>query len=153
MRRPPGVGHFRSAAGRAAYVEAYERAMSALPPPTSTHDVPTAFGTVRAYEWSTPELDDTVPVVLVPGRSSGVPMWSENLPAFLDHHRVLAFDALGDAGLSVQSVPLDTIDDQARWIADALTRLGAGDAHVVGHSFGGPAPPRTRNGSRRTSGR
>lgn len=132
-----GVGHFRSIDGRTAYVDAYDRAMSALPPPTTVHDVTTDFGTVRAYEWSSPDTADTPPVVLVPGRSSGVPMWAENLPGFLPHHRVLAFDALGDAGLSVQNVPLKTSDDQALWIHDALTRLGVGDVHIVGHSFGG----------------
>jgi len=51
----PGVGHFRSVEGRAAYVEAYERVMSALPPPTA-YDVVTDLGTVHAYEWSSPAL-------------------------------------------------------------------------------------------------
>lgn len=133
----PGVGHFRSAEGRAGYVDAYDRAMEALPEPTLTHDIPTAFGTVRAYEWHSPDTVDTTPVVLVPGRSSGVPMWSTNLPDLLPHHRVLAFDALGDAGLSIQNVPLKSPDDQALWIAEALTALDADDAHIVGHSFGG----------------
>lgn len=133
----PGVGHFRSSEGRDEYVAAYDRAMSALPAPTLVHDVTTDFGTVRAYEWSSPETADTVPVVLVPGRSSGVPMWAENLPGFLPHRRVIAFDALGDAGLSVQSVPLKTADDQALWMHDALTRLGVDNPHIVGHSFGG----------------
>lgn len=133
----PGVGHFRSADGRDSYVAAYEEAMSVLPPPTDTHDVTTRFGTVRAYEWSSPRTADTVPVVLVPGRSSGVPMWGENLPGFLREHRVLAFDALGDAGLSVQGTPLTSTDDQALWIGEALDGLEVEVAHVVGHSFGG----------------
>ncbi|UTM38568.1 hypothetical protein MX572_07295 [Rhodococcus pyridinivorans] len=78
----PGVGHFRSDSGQAGYVAAYERAMSALPPPSAVHDVPTRFGTVRVYEWTSPRTVDSVPVVLVPGRASGVPMWGENLPGF-----------------------------------------------------------------------
>ncbi|MFD6856692.1 alpha/beta fold hydrolase [Rhodococcus sp. NPDC060090] len=133
----PGVGHFRDAEGRRAYVEAYEQAMSALPPSTTTLDVTTRFGTVRVYEWSSPETEDTAPVVLVPGRASGVPMWAENLADFLPHRRVLAFDALGDAGLSTQSVPLTSFDDQAIWMADVLDELAADGAHIVGHSFGG----------------
>ncbi|MDJ0401548.1 alpha/beta fold hydrolase [Rhodococcus rhodochrous] len=133
----PGVGHFRSDSGRAGYVAAYERAMSALPPPSAVHDVPTRFGTVRVYEWTSPRTVDSVPVVLVPGRASGVPMWGENLPGFLPEHRVLAFDALGDAGLSIQAAPLTSTDDQALWIDDALSGLGVETAHVVGHSFGG----------------
>ena len=80
--------------------------MSLLPAPTATYDVATDFGTVRGYEWSSPPVTETVPVVLVPGRASGVPMWSANLPGFAEDHRVIAFDALGDAGLSVQSAPM-----------------------------------------------
>ena len=119
----PGVGHFRSVEGRAAYVEAYGHGMSALPPPTATYDVVTDLGTVRAYEWSSPAVTETVPVVLVPGRSSGVPMWSENLPGFLTDHRVIAFDALGDAGLSVQGAPMESFEDQALWMQQVLTEL------------------------------
>ncbi|MGN5240006.1 MULTISPECIES: alpha/beta fold hydrolase [unclassified Rhodococcus (in: high G+C Gram-positive bacteria)] len=133
----PGVGHFRDAEGRQSYVAAYEQAMSSLPSPTSTHDLATRFGTVRAYEWSSPDTADTVPVVLVPGRSSGVPMWAENLDDFLPHRRVVAFDALGDAGLSVQNVPLTSFGDQAIWITDALDALATDTVHIVGHSFGG----------------
>jgi hypothetical protein len=133
----PGVGHFRSVEGRAAYVEAYQRGMSALPPPTATYDVVTDLGTVHAYEWSSPALTESVPVVLVPGRASGVPMWSENLPGFLKDHRVIAFDALGDAGLSVQSAPMESFGDQALWMEQVLAELAPSGAHLVGHSFGG----------------
>lgn len=44
------------------------------------HDVETTFGTVRAYAWLNPTPVGDVPVVLVPGRASGVPMWGEKLP-------------------------------------------------------------------------
>lgn len=133
----PGVGHFRSVEGRAAYVDAYGRGMSALPSPTATHDVVTDLGTVHAYEWSSPELTDTVPIVLIPGRTSGVPMWLENLPGFLKDHRVIAFDALGDAGLSVQGAPMESFEDQALWMEQVLAELAPSGAHLVGHSFGG----------------
>ena len=33
-------------------------------------------------------------------------MWADNLAAFSSHHRVIVFDALGDASLSVQAAPL-----------------------------------------------
>ena len=134
---PRGVGHFRSSSGRAAYVDAYRRAMSLLPAPTATHDVATAFGTVRGYEWSSPQVRETVPVVLVPGRASGVPMWSANVPGFAEDHRVIAFDALGDAGLSAQSAPLGSFEHQALWMEQVLGELAPSGAHLVGHSFGG----------------
>ena len=134
---PPGVGHFRSERGRAEYAAAYDEAMSALPPPTAVHDVATRWGTVRVYEWAPPGSAGRTPVVLLPGRSSGVPMWQVNLPGFAAQRRILALDALGDAGMSVQGVPLASFDDMAAWIHEVLTQLAPDGAHVVGHSFGG----------------
>lgn len=134
---PPGVGHFRSAEGRDEYLIHYREAMGQLPEPSSTHDIATSYGIVRVYEWNTPETADSTPVMLVPGRSSGVPMWSTNLPGFIESRRVLAFDALGDAGLSVQSAPLTAVEDQAVWIDELVAELSPQGVHLVGHSFGG----------------
>ncbi|WP_281180815.1 hypothetical protein [Rhodococcus phenolicus] len=39
--------------------------MTTLPAPTATHDIATEFGTVRVYEWRSPETAGTVPVVLL----------------------------------------------------------------------------------------
>ena len=111
--------------------------MTALPPPTRTADVATDLGTVRAYLWSSPSAAGRTPVLLLPGRTSGVPMWSENLAGLLAHHSVIAVDALGDAGLSVQSTPLTSIEDQAIWIDEVVRRLAPDGVHLVGHSFGG----------------
>lgn len=139
---PPGVGHFADAEARARYVTAYDAAMTALPTPTATHDVRTDLGVVRVYEWvptgaaDVAEPDD-IPVLLLPGRSSGVPMWAENLPTFAEGRRVLALDALGDAGISVQSAPIAELDTQARWIDQVVNELAPDGVHVVGHSFGG----------------
>lgn len=131
----PDVGHFRTVEGRAAYEEAYTAAMRTLPAPTRTHDVRTSFGTVRVYEWTA--AGRGTPVVLLPGRSSGVPMWQSNVAGFAAGRTVYALDPLGDAGLSVSTVPLRDLTDQARWVDEALAGLGIARAHVVGHSFGG----------------
>ncbi len=128
------VGHFRTPEGRAAYQAAYTQAMDALPVPTRVHDVATSFGTVRAYEWSGA---GSVPVVLLPGRSSGVPMWQANLAGFAAGRTVYALDPLGDASLSTNAVPLRDMADQARWVDETLAGLGIARAHLVGHSFGG----------------
>ena len=137
----PGVGHFRTAAGAAEYRASYTAAMERMPEPSAVHDVQTDYGVVRVVEWvpdgGASDDPDDVPVVLLPGRSSGIPMWSENLPGFLEGHRVLAIDALGDAGLSVQGAPLESFEDQAIWIDQALSGLAPEGAHIVGHSFGG----------------
>lgn len=133
----PGVGHFRSPEGRAAYEEAYAAALAGLPEPTATHDLETTFGTVRAYAWVDDEHPDAAPVVLLPGRSASVPMWGDNLPDYVGHRTVYAFDTLGDTGLSTQTLPLAGVGDSARWVDEAMAALDIERAHLVGHSQGG----------------
>ena len=132
----PAVGHWDSAAGMAEYTRAYRAVLAAVPAPTRTHDVPTDMGTVRVLEWRGREPDAT-PVALLPGRSSGAPMWAENLPDWLGSRTVYALDPIGDAGMSSQRTPLESFDDQATWIAQALDGLDVDRVHTVGHSFGG----------------
>ncbi|GAB4085897.1 alpha/beta hydrolase [Myceligenerans cantabricum] len=138
----PAIGAWRSADGRAAYTTAYEEVMATLPEPARTDDVDTGYGTVRAYLF-TGSGDDRAaragrtPVVLLPGWGSGAPMWETNLPDLMAERPVYALDALGDAGMSTQSVPLDGAAAQAEWVDQTLAALGVDRAHVVGHSFGG----------------
>lgn len=136
-RRP--VGHWRSLEGFKSYRIAYDEVMSTLPVPTRSLDIATDYGTVRVYEWaaahapSGPEL----PVVLLPGVRSGAPMWAENLTHWIDRRTIYAMDAIGDAGMSIQSVPFASFDDQAAWVEQTLGGLRLERAHLVGHSFGG----------------
>jgi len=135
----PTVGHWRGAEGERAYRAAYDAAMATLPRPTRVHDVRTRYGTARVYEWAadpgTP--DDREPVVLLPGIRSGAPMWDENLRTWLGQRTIYAMDAIGDAGLSTQSVPFGSFDEQTDWVADVLAGLELDRVHLVGHSFGG----------------
>ena len=133
----PTVGQFRTPEGKRSYATAYAAALATMPTPTQTVDVPTDYGTVRAYVWRQPRAADRTPVLLLPGRTSGVPMWSENLPAIAAKRTVIAVDALGDAGLSIQSVPMTAPEDQAVWIDQVVAELAPGGVHVLGHSFGG----------------
>lgn len=136
---PPGVGRFDSPTGRAEYASAYDEAMATLPPPDRALDVRTSYGVVRVCEWlpTDPARTQEPPIVLMPGRASGMPMWGENLPHLVGEHRILAFDLLGDAGMSVQSVPMATIDDATTWLHELLTEVAPEGVHLVGHSFGG----------------
>lgn len=137
FRNEPTVGRFRSAEGFERYRREYDAALAEMPTPQRTIDVSTDFGTVRAYEWYTENTEHTVPVVLLPGRASGAPMWSENLRDFMKQRRIIALDAIGDAGLSTQRVPIVSPAQQAQWVHQALEELAADGAHIVGHSFGG----------------
>lgn len=133
----PQVGNWRSTAGRERYLSAYDQVRDQWPSPFTTTDVPTRFGTARTYEWVglTP---DSPPVVLLPGRSSGAPMWRDNLNDLVREQRVIALDPLGDAGLSQQTVPLTSVSDQNAWLNDVLDAVSPDSpVHLVGHSFGG----------------
>lgn len=131
------VGSWHSAHDRSEYEEFYRQVLEQWDvEPTRSEYVSTDFGTVHALVW---EAGDTTqpPVVLMPGRSSGAPMWAENLPDWVGKRTVIALDPIGDAGLSAQSAPLTSMDDQADWIAQALEEMDVGPVHSVGHSFGG----------------
>ena len=64
-------------------------------------------------------------------------MWAANVPKLARSRRVIALDALGDAGMSVQSAPLTSVEDQAAWIDEVISALAPEGPHLVGHSFGG----------------
>ncbi|WP_218000278.1 alpha/beta fold hydrolase [Millisia brevis] len=133
------IGQWRGADALAGYTRAYDAAMAGMPTPTEVRDVPVSYGTVRAYLFAPadPERAARTPIVLLPGWGSGTPMWSTNLPGLVAQRPVWAFDAIGDAGMSVQSAPIPEAVDQAIWVDETLAGLGVERAHIVGHSFGG----------------
>lgn len=132
----PQVGRFADAEGARAYDRAYAAALAAMPTPTTIRDVPTTFGSVRVTEWARPELGGRTPVLLTPGWGSGTPAWEANLRDLMVERPVIAVDALGDAGQSVQRVPLTSTADHAQWLGEVLDALAVPRVHVVGHSFG-----------------
>lgn len=130
------LGRFRSPVGERSYKASYSEAMKLLPKPLRSLDVPTDYGTVRVYEFGD-HTHNGPPIVLLPGRSSGVPMWGLNLPDLANARTVYALDAIGDAGLSVQTRSLKDSSDQAKWLDQVFEYLQLDHIHLVGHSFGG----------------
>jgi pimeloyl-ACP methyl ester carboxylesterase len=128
------VGHFKGERARAHYLGIYQAAMAGLPPSEPT-DVPTSFGTVRAYRFDGPS--SRPPVVVLPGRNASTPMWRVNIPTLLVHRTVICVDLLGEAGMSVQDKPITGPDDEAQWLDDVLAGLGLDGAHLMGVSIGG----------------
>lgn len=129
------VGQWRSPEARERYASAYADVLATIPPPSDTRDIATRFGTARVLRWGSSTGGD--PVLLLPGRSSGAPMWAENLPSWIGARTIYALDPIGDAGFSTQSVPIRHPGDRVAWIADTVSGLGLSRVHVVGHSFGG----------------
>lgn len=153
LRTPSPVGHWDSAEGLDRYLAAYDEAFAQLPAPDATLHVRTEYGTVRVYRFArtngqsaeptdSAEPPDTQqlsadPLVLVPGHSSGVPVWADNLPSLRTIADVYALDLLGEPGRSVQERPLDSDADQAAWLDETLAQLPEERFHLVGLSIGG----------------
>ena len=129
-----GIGSFRSDAARARFVGIYEACLAGLPPVSESFDVPTRFGTVRAYRF---DGGAGRPVVLLPGRNSSTPMWEDNLPGLLERRTVYCVDLLGEPGLSVQTCEFTGAADQAQWFDELLAGLRLDSIHLMGLSFGG----------------
>lgn len=130
----PTVGYWSSAQAQQAYQAAYDDLLMDLPEPAKRH-VDTDFGSAHVLVWEI--AGDEPPALLLPGHSSGAPMWAENLPGWIGERTIIAPDPFGDAGLSSQRLPLRTPADQATWISQLLKQMSVDRAHVVGHSFGG----------------
>jgi pimeloyl-ACP methyl ester carboxylesterase len=79
---------------------------------------------------------DGSPIVLIHCFSCAMDWWDGMLPALERGHRVVEVDLLGHGG-SEKPGSGYTPQNQARVVAEALTRLRVADAEVVGHSLGG----------------
>lgn len=133
----PEVGCFKSVEDRQAYFTAYDNIMNRSAITPNVIDVNTSWGVVRVYEWNGEKKASAEPVLLLPGHSSGAPMWNENIEGFSKDRTVYSIDALGDAGKSVKTVPLTRTEDVSEWITEVLSQLQIEQTHIVGHSFGG----------------
>lgn len=129
-----GLGAFVSDAAFEHFLDAYRVGMATLPP-FELFDVPTTFGTVRAYRFAGP--DTGAPAILLPGRNASTPMYRTNIEPLLKHRTVYGLDLLGEAGLSVQHKPVRDAPDQAQWLDETLAGLELEKAHLLGVSMGG----------------
>ncbi|MEW2481458.1 alpha/beta hydrolase [Mycobacterium sp. NPDC049093] len=128
------LGAFVSESAFEHFLDAYRAGMATLPP-FELFDVPTSFGTVRAYRFAGP--DSGAPVVLLPGRNASTPMYRVNLGPLLQLRTVYAIDLLGEAGLSVQHKVVRGGADTAQWLDEVLAGLELDLAHLLGVSMGG----------------
>lgn len=111
------------------FTEALAAAMAEWPP-HETKDVPTTWGTTRVHH----RPGTGKPVVLLHGAGATSAMWADAVKAI--GRPVFAVDILGDAGGSVQTAPLNELNDMSAWLAEVLAELGLDDPLLVGVSYG-----------------
>jgi pimeloyl-ACP methyl ester carboxylesterase len=130
----PGIGYFVSPEGRTRFFAAYDEAVRLGPEPRERHDVPTTYGQVRVHRHG---QDGGAPIVLLHGRNATSAMWEPNVAGLAATHPVYTVDTLGEAGRSVQALPIRGGADHAVWLEETLAALGLDDVHLVGASAGG----------------
>ena len=125
---------FKSAGGEAAFLAAYDGAMSRWPVPYEAIDVPTRFGPTHVVV-SGPR--DAPPLVLLHGYQATLTMWAPNVADFARAFRVYAIDVMGQPGRSFPTDPIRTAADVVVWLTATLDGLRLGRISLIGMSYGG----------------
>lgn len=130
--RRPGI--FKSPAGRARYLAAYNATLRLWPPPYQEMDLPTRYG--RTHVIATGPAS-APPLLLLHGAGTSATIWYATVAGLRQHYRLYAVDTLGDAGKSVPETPPTSRQEYVQWLLEVLNGLGMGRTPVIGFSYGG----------------
>lgn len=125
---------FKSPAGKAKYMAAYDATMKLWPVSYDSLCVPTGFG--QTYITVSGPAG-APPLVLLHGLSVGAGMWIPNIAALSRDYRVYAPDVMGEVGRSIPGKLMVSRADCAEWLTEVFNELKIDRAHVAGLSKGG----------------
>jgi pimeloyl-ACP methyl ester carboxylesterase len=125
---------FKTPEGEAAYLAAYDAAMTLWPVPYEEIQIPSRFGLTHVVA-SGPE--DAPPLVLLHGFFGTLAMWSPNIADFSQDHRVYAIDIMGHPSKSIPDEPIRDAADLTAWLSATLDELNLDRFALVGLSYGG----------------
>jgi pimeloyl-ACP methyl ester carboxylesterase len=125
---------YKSDAGRAAIMAAYDAALSNYWPAHETLLVPTRYGDTFVVVAGQPGAP---PLVLLHGAGSNSAVWAGDAAAFAPHYRVHAVDLIGEPGKSAPTRPPWDRPAFAEWLADVLDGLKLARVALLGISQGG----------------
>ncbi|MCU0537823.1 MAG: alpha/beta fold hydrolase [Hydrococcus sp. Prado102] len=91
-------------------------------------------GSINTRYWSAGTKGD--PVILLHGGGSSIEIWSYNIEALAQHHRVFAFDMAG-TGLSDKPAVPYSLDYQLQFLRAFLDTFDIQQASLIGNSMGG----------------
>jgi hypothetical protein len=125
---------FKTAAGKAAYLSAYDVAMKLWPVPYEEMDIPSRFGLTHVVACGP---RDAPPLVLLHGYWATLTMWTPNVADFSESYRVYAVDVMGQPGKSIPDKPIRNAADYVAWLTSILNELKLDRVFLVGMSYGG----------------
>ncbi|HTI41579.1 MAG TPA: alpha/beta fold hydrolase [Vicinamibacterales bacterium] len=125
---------FKTAAGEAAFMAAYDDAMKHWPVPYDEVDIPSRFGSTHVIACGP---KDAPPLVLLHGYMATSVMWAPNVADFSRHFRVYAIDVVGQPGKTIPRDPIRSAIDYVTWLNTTLNGLRLNRFALAGQSFGG----------------
>ena len=128
------VRGFKTPAGEAAFMAAYDGAMKRWPVPYDELDIPSRFGSTHVIVCGPKEAP---PLVLLHGYMATSVMWAPNVADFAAHFRVYAIDVMGQPGKTIPLDPIRSAADYVKWLNNTLYGLGLNRFALAGQSFGG----------------
>jgi pimeloyl-ACP methyl ester carboxylesterase len=129
---------FKTEAGEARYLAAYEAALKDWPVPFEELDIPTALGPTHVIASGPgPSQAGAPPLILLPSFAGTALSWRPNIAALSQARRCYAVDVIGQPGKSRAIRRIEGPDAYAPWLAELLDALGVARAAFVGCSFGG----------------
>jgi pimeloyl-ACP methyl ester carboxylesterase len=97
-------------------------------------DLPTSFGCTHVRR-SGPETGE--PLVLLHPTTASSASWYRLVSPLAEHHPLFAIDTIGTAGRSVQTRPIESVEELSMWLDEVLDGLRLDSLHLVGFSEGG----------------
>jgi hypothetical protein len=125
---------FKTVAGEAAYLSAYDAAIKLWPVPYEEMDIPGRFGLTHVVACGP---RDAPPLVLLHGYWATLTMWTPNVADFSESYRVYAVDVMGQPGKSIPDKPIRNAADYVAWLTSILNELKLDRVFLVGMSYGG----------------
>jgi pimeloyl-ACP methyl ester carboxylesterase len=125
---------FKTTAGEAAYLSAYDAGMKLWPVPYEEMDISSRFGLTHVVV-SGPK--DAPPLVLLHGYWATLIMWTPNVADFSKVYRVYAVDIMGQPSKSIPDEPIRNAADYVAWLTATLNGLHLDRVSLVGMSYGG----------------
>jgi len=125
---------FKTPRGEAAFMNAYDEAMTRWPVPYDEFEIPSRFGSTYVIACGP---KDAPPLVLLHGYMATSTMWVPNAADFARHFRVYAVDVMGQPGKSIPGEPIRSAADYVTWLNTTLYGLRVNRFSLAGQSFGG----------------
>jgi pimeloyl-ACP methyl ester carboxylesterase len=126
--------HFKTPAGEAAYLAAYQANLALWPVAHESRYIKTTHGITHLI---TCGPTDAPPVVLLHAYAFSATEWYANIAALAAGHRVYAVDVMGDLTQTVVTKPFKQRAESAVWLRELLDALGIERTVMIGHSYGG----------------